>query len=378
MNRIHRNDPCSCGSGKKYRKCCGTNRVVAFDQIIDEEVSGLQQKLLNFALTSHTKELYKLIKSWPTGNPDDETLNDDLENLVKIHMIGWLIFSKTLKNGKTVAEDFLHKFQSSIKRPLLRKIVATWLDYKPIAATVQSVSDDGNTVVLKNIYNDEQYNVRAVMEHKDKFIKDQVLAAILVPYQDIHAFFLYSFYANIESSETIQNELIELYKESKMEDANEFVKSNFPAVLERIINVNGIEEMLSELEWENEEQVKVANEFQIAMKDFGFPLEVIQTGILYWNNYCQMKSPKIQDEKIYVAVLHYLFADLIKDCFYITQKEIADIYGVSISTISNHYQEIQEVLQEDLDEIRRELVRLHDDNTYEVSKKRDIDGFEIR
>jgi len=23
--RIGRNDPCSCGSGKKYKKCCGTN-----------------------------------------------------------------------------------------------------------------------------------------------------------------------------------------------------------------------------------------------------------------------------------------------------------------------------------------------------------------
>lgn len=23
--KIHRNDPCPCGSGKKYKKCCGKN-----------------------------------------------------------------------------------------------------------------------------------------------------------------------------------------------------------------------------------------------------------------------------------------------------------------------------------------------------------------
>ena len=24
--KIHRNDPCPCGSGKKYKKCCGKNK----------------------------------------------------------------------------------------------------------------------------------------------------------------------------------------------------------------------------------------------------------------------------------------------------------------------------------------------------------------
>jgi hypothetical protein len=24
MTKVHRNDPCPCGSGKKYKKCCGT------------------------------------------------------------------------------------------------------------------------------------------------------------------------------------------------------------------------------------------------------------------------------------------------------------------------------------------------------------------
>lgn len=25
VKKIHRNDPCPCGSGKKYKKCCGKN-----------------------------------------------------------------------------------------------------------------------------------------------------------------------------------------------------------------------------------------------------------------------------------------------------------------------------------------------------------------
>ena len=26
-HKIHRNDPCPCGSGKKYKKCCGKNNI---------------------------------------------------------------------------------------------------------------------------------------------------------------------------------------------------------------------------------------------------------------------------------------------------------------------------------------------------------------
>jgi hypothetical protein len=29
MNKINRNDPCPCGSGKKYKKCCGVEKSFA-------------------------------------------------------------------------------------------------------------------------------------------------------------------------------------------------------------------------------------------------------------------------------------------------------------------------------------------------------------
>ncbi|WP_269082983.1 SEC-C metal-binding domain-containing protein [Sporosarcina globispora] len=29
MSKISRNDPCPCGSGKKYKKCCGSKDAVS-------------------------------------------------------------------------------------------------------------------------------------------------------------------------------------------------------------------------------------------------------------------------------------------------------------------------------------------------------------
>ena len=34
---VGRNDPCTCGNGKKYKKCCGKTNVVDISTVIDEE-----------------------------------------------------------------------------------------------------------------------------------------------------------------------------------------------------------------------------------------------------------------------------------------------------------------------------------------------------
>src|SRR5690606_16248117 len=38
---VGRNDPCPCGSGKKYKKCCGREEAVDLQQVIDAELDGI-------------------------------------------------------------------------------------------------------------------------------------------------------------------------------------------------------------------------------------------------------------------------------------------------------------------------------------------------
>ncbi len=43
---IGRNDPCPCGSGKKYKKCCGSPKLSSRSiSVVKEGVGSLQQRI---------------------------------------------------------------------------------------------------------------------------------------------------------------------------------------------------------------------------------------------------------------------------------------------------------------------------------------------
>lgn len=44
---VGRNDPCPCGSGKKYKKCCGREEAVDLQQVIDAELGGIMARFVD-------------------------------------------------------------------------------------------------------------------------------------------------------------------------------------------------------------------------------------------------------------------------------------------------------------------------------------------
>ena len=48
--KVSRNEPCPCGSGKKYKKCCGSKDTVLITDVIDHEVLELQKEARIFAM----------------------------------------------------------------------------------------------------------------------------------------------------------------------------------------------------------------------------------------------------------------------------------------------------------------------------------------
>ena len=66
-----RNDPCPCGSGKKYKQCCLKDAVTAEESPWSQqrEASGrLVQQMLNFARQRFAKDL---LAAWLDFNEDD-------------------------------------------------------------------------------------------------------------------------------------------------------------------------------------------------------------------------------------------------------------------------------------------------------------------
>ncbi len=86
MSRIGRNDPCPCGSGLKYKKCClkeGRSNVLSLDANRLRKIEGsLAERLLDFV-----EEVYGDLSvwmaqheyfCWPDEIPDDEVIHHEI------------------------------------------------------------------------------------------------------------------------------------------------------------------------------------------------------------------------------------------------------------------------------------------------------------
>ncbi|WP_369795740.1 SEC-C metal-binding domain-containing protein [Anoxybacillus sp. KU2-6(11)] len=63
MNKVARNALCPCGSGKKYKHCCGNN-VVSIHKLIDQEVEQHMHDFIRYAAFEHESffiSTYKII-----------------------------------------------------------------------------------------------------------------------------------------------------------------------------------------------------------------------------------------------------------------------------------------------------------------------------
>ena len=55
-----RNDPCSCGSGKKYKKCCLGKNEVSVDTLVEEELQRILAGMYEQPITPAIRAEYEL------------------------------------------------------------------------------------------------------------------------------------------------------------------------------------------------------------------------------------------------------------------------------------------------------------------------------
>lgn len=61
MGKVKRNAPCPCGSGKKYKKCCGSKVVDFPTELAAKEAKQIQEDLVEYAFTVHRESISSFI-----------------------------------------------------------------------------------------------------------------------------------------------------------------------------------------------------------------------------------------------------------------------------------------------------------------------------
>src|SRR5699024_2430668 len=135
MSKIRRNDPCPCGSGKKYKKCCGRNENNINMNAVNNELYHIHQELISVATTTFDNQLDKQLKLFESPSiQDQETME-----VYQTGLIPWIISSvPCLKNHETILKRFYRSTQGKLSMHA-RDILVRWLHEKPSVYDIVSI-----------------------------------------------------------------------------------------------------------------------------------------------------------------------------------------------------------------------------------------------
>lgn len=106
--KTSRNDPCPCGSGKKYKKCCLTETYTGIGR--EESAKGqIVQDLLKFYRKNYARTLENAHSMFWGEFVPEEHLDDKTIGLADINFGEWIVYDYIIdeENGKTLIDLFL-------------------------------------------------------------------------------------------------------------------------------------------------------------------------------------------------------------------------------------------------------------------------------
>ncbi|PKH08632.1 SEC-C metal-binding domain-containing protein [Planomicrobium sp. MB-3u-38] len=131
---VGRNDPCTCGSGKKYKKCCGVNETE--NGLVQEQNLVLQAVLQDFFSSHPRPSQQKGLVEWK--NKTEDLLVPLYGEEKSGGIIGDVYF---FSQQADIWNSFIEGKIRQEQRPQIRQILTSWSNPAFLAGEILSVSD---------------------------------------------------------------------------------------------------------------------------------------------------------------------------------------------------------------------------------------------
>lgn len=336
--KINRNDPCPCGSGKKYKKCCGANQAVSITHLLEQEMDDLQKQILHYAYTHYELEL-------------DDSFEEIAENIIIpdeqleqfyafIHAVWFLLF-EPLEDGKTILEKYIAYEGKRIQRPKLQQILQSWTNARAIVGEVLQVSE--NLLTMKVAFTGEQVEVVPLAE-EFPVTEGSFFMGLMLPYDQKSIFFPGPFELSSITAEAAIQSIETDSLNAGYDEPLEYVEDYFIEIMSELPMLGNVELDIENLDWPAPIYKEVAEIFQKAMERMDESTEAVETGVLLWHQFCQKRQKRMKNPNNYAAALHYLVSTVFPLKVSLTQRQLEEYYGVSKGSISPIYGELDYVL----------------------------------
>lgn len=333
MRKPKRNEPCSCGSGKKYKRCCGANTNNSSNvQTMNDTLYRIHQDLISFATNKYNITLQEQL----TLLDSPAIMDEDTKDIYQIGLTPWIVATTPCLNNKdTIFERFYRQNQARVS-PLAKSILVKWPRTLPSVYEIISIdSPKRNFLQIRELRTMETFDVPFERANSN-FTEGGLLIGMLIPFVQ-HDNFLFSMVTLYDRDTNFYIELLDTY--SKKDGG---LKGNFPQFLQEALQSGA-----TEFVWEHPQHEEVANLFAEKMETNEIDDDTIGIGITLWNDFCKKENPTIQKTEPYAAALDFYIQKEVLQKPDVRQVQVAEQYDTSPSTLSRIYRNMVNVLQTD-------------------------------
>ncbi|NGP46492.1 SEC-C domain-containing protein [Bacillaceae bacterium SIJ1] len=294
---VKRNDPCPCGSGQKYKKCCQA-KVTYIGEMHTDKLWNLYDELIMFYnhLIEETKSFFS------------KEVNEEIPDLiVEQHVIAQFFYETNDPRGRrTMLKEYIEEQCKTVPMvPSVRQIFKNWAHVSPMLLKLEEAK--GNDVYEAiDYFSTEPFSVK-IVEREVPPLEDGVLYfGNMLSFGDTLVSFAFDLMLPLEPSEPMLRVLEEMMDQVNTYSANVYMKNNYEAVVSLIFaEMDGIVGN-EELEWEDEAHENVAELYIAACKYFFAGADADGSlGASLWHSFCETYHPNVRKPEKYAAGLHY-------------------------------------------------------------------------
>lgn len=333
---IGRNEPCLCGSGKKFKKCCEKKQDVSFDRVLESELLALQIDMMRFAYDNYASELEAETTKFLHKFQLEQEKKEAYIELVHL----WYMFTVKRSSGRTIVDEFVQKNENKFSRPQVKEWAEGWKNSNPSVYKVANVR--GEFYTMEDHFTHEKVRIKFI-EREAVLSKNELVVGMFVPFQEANVVFMSTFERGTLEAIRIEEKLQKLLENTTVDAA--YVRANFPTLAGHIIEFELTEKDVQQLPVQNEAQEKVLELFVEAADQRKYPKKFKEFAHMLWSVYCMKESPAIRNEPNYAAAIIYFLDVHFMQEQVETQKALAEEFGISPGSVSSTYRKLDEVLQ---------------------------------
>ncbi|WP_027965228.1 tetratricopeptide repeat protein [Halalkalibacillus halophilus] len=319
--KVGRNDPCPCGSGKKYKKCCENDNVISFNQDhVKKELAEIWEEVMQHSIEKYPQFMEKA---------DQSNMMDVLKQL-------HLTLAHANKEGEVAR--FVTKKQKQVKR---KSIYDTLEEWKNVTFTVlqasESISMDDQYVKVEDYFTGEKWSLYKGSMSSDEIKKGEYISGHCLKWLDEVRLAPLGIPGDQLTMDQINKQLQLRKDENSRKLLNAYLQDALiiwfeafdNSAYDRISAFPKAKQVMDELLQRIGTTSKHSEE-----------KELIQ---MMWLNYFRDKQPNFNKPTIMAGALHYYYNYFILSPHKqedLTIKALANLYNVSASSLSKRIDDI--------------------------------------